>query len=238
MKTVLLVLLLFSTLAGYSFPHPSKEHVEVFNSLVAECVAFQRRPEVALSASAFLHQKFSPYIQLQNRCGLESLELIYGVLKKSLGHNRHDYRPLVDLWSDITCDGCADWIIPWNPVGIVYAWEGGAEFEDEQISFLLSEMRLAAKEGRKNDELVAKQIISCEGIFSFPKLFAELEAGREDVVDILKLVRWSAKERPNSFRVKALLDWWAENKEKYALPQQSPDFKKTKNIHNWKRTGK
>ncbi|MCQ2395720.1 MAG: hypothetical protein MJ249_15680 [Kiritimatiellae bacterium] len=123
-------------------------------------------------------------------------------------------------------------------MGVVYVWEGGAEFEDEQISFLLSEMRLAAKEGRKNDKLVVQQIISCEGIFSFPKLFAELEAGHEDVVDILKLVRWSEKERPKSFRVKALLSWWAENKEKYALPHQSPNFKKTKNIHNWKRTGK
>ncbi len=238
MKNVITVIFLVSSLACVAFPRPSNEQVEVFNSLVAECVAFQRKPEVALSSMSYLHQKCPAYIELKERCGLESLELIYGVLKKSPSRDSIDYTPLISLWGDLTHHRCVNWIIPWNPVGVVYVWEGGAEFEDEQISFLLSEMRLAAKEGRKNDKLVVQQIISCEGIFSFPKLFAELEAGHEDVVDILKLVRWSAKERPKSFRVKALLAWWAENKEKYALPRQSPDFKKTKNIHNWKRTGK
>lgn len=238
MKKIMFLVLFLSSLQIKAFPRPSEEHVKVFNSLVAECVAFQRRPEILLSSSGFVHRECQAFIKLREYCGLESLELIYGAMKHSKGMNHHDLRPLIDLWGEISHHRCVNWVIPWNPVGVVYVWEGGAEFEDEQISFLLSEMRLAAKEGRKNDKLVVQQIISCEGIFSFPKLFAELEAGREDVVDILKLVRWSEKERPKSFRVKTLLAWWAENKEKYALPRQSPDFKKTKNIHNWKRTGK
>ena len=116
MKLIFVAVLVAYVSVVQAFPIASDERKAEFESLVNECVAFQRQPRVLASSMSYLHHEFPGFQKLIETSGLESIGLIYEVFKKAKGRSPHDYRPLNDLWGELTWCGSI-YEIPWNPRG-------------------------------------------------------------------------------------------------------------------------
>ena len=144
---------------------------------------------------------------------------------------------LEKLWTTITFQhtvkrGKGDFI--WAGENLITWWEGGDKFAAARAEFLLHEMREARQEGRTTDERRALVQLADMGMFAFPTLFPELEAGREDVLAVFKMLSECSRFKVENSR-EALLAWWKENRKRYALPTQSPNFKGTLALEKWQR---
>ena len=143
---------------------------------------------------------------------------------------------LEKLWPVITFQhtvkrGKGDFI--WAGENLMTWWEGGDKFAAARAEFLLHEMRAAKQECRFMDEKRALVQLADMGMFSFPTLFPELEAGQGDVLVVFKLLSENSRFKPGDTR-EALLTWWGMNKKRYALPTQASNFKWPLALEKWK----
>ena len=226
-----------------AFPEPTEKQSNKFEILYNECERVELLPETRLSGDSMIVFRLPAYREL-DKFGLEVLELIYRKCKLKNANNRLENRVLMQLWASNTHKYGVK--VPpniWSGESIETVWEGGWELFRERVNFLLSEMRMAEKDGRPEDCSRAQDAIAGLGIFAFPFVFSELEKGHDDAIGVLRRVSWRSKiweksNVPSVFDCQTLLDWWAANKKAYELPRQSPDFKGSADLWMWKRTGK
>ena len=248
----LLVVLPFCPVVA--FPVPTTEQKAKFNDAYARSVQYAMSPKVLISSDAYAALNSEAYRELE-KFDLEVLSLIYEKSKENEDSFSKKQisgfefyariRILYSLWASITHNGMFRRRPVWmGGVPIREIWEGGDVIAAERTAFLLREMREAEKDGRVIDKKRAIETLPELGIFALPTLFQELEAGHNDVTNVLKGVEWESRlRRPLDVGLKAfdrqsLLDWWAANKKAYELPRQSPDFKGSADLWKWKRTGK
>ena len=258
-KMILCMVLLLMALGVNAFPHPTKAQEVHFDRLYEECVRYALSPKVLVSSKAFEELNGDAYRELE-LSGTEVLELICKKIQDfekgnsrseafaRVAGNLRDYNRLsllYYLWDAITCQGrFQDQDFPWVDESITTVWKGGSEIGNARAEYLLNEWRLAREEGRTNDVRRAKGAIASLGLFSFPTLFNELQAGHDDVIKLLESVGWRSRWRkeldadPKAFDRRTLLDWWEENKKAYELPRQALGFKGSADLWKWKRTGK
>lgn len=252
-KMFLCLALWLMVLGADAFPHPTEAQEKRFDRLYEESVNFALSPNVLVSSRAFEELNSEAYRELE-KFDLEVLSLIYEKSKEnedSFSKQRISefefyarIRILYSLWASITHSGRFQHRPVWMGVPIREVWEGGDVIAAERTAFLLREMRESEKDGRVIDKRRAIETLPELGIFALPTLFQELEAGHNDVTNVLKGIEWKSRLRmaldvgPNAFDRQSLLDWWAANKDAYELPRQSPDFKGSADLWKWKRTGK
>ncbi len=258
-KLLLCLPIWLMVLSANAFLCPTGVQSERFDRLFEESIRFALSPKVLISSKALQGLNGDAYRELE-LSGTEALELIYKKVRgveegnssseafTRIRGNLKEYESLsllYYLWNAIACQGrFQDQDFPWVDETISKVWEGGAGIWNARAEYLLSEWRVACGEGRTNDALRAKGAVASLGLFSFPTLFNELQAGHEDVIELLESVRWRSRWRkeldtdPKAFDRRTLLDWWAANKKAYELPRQSPDFKGSADLWKWKRTGK
>lgn len=251
-KTLLCLVTGLTVLGASAFPSPTKTQAERFDRLYEESVRFAMSPKVLVSSDFFAGLNSEAYRELE-KFDLEVLSLIYEKSKAnedSFAQKRiselESYariRILYSLWASITHSGRFRHRPVWMGIPIREVWEGGDIIAAERTAFLLGEMREAEKDGRVIDKRRAIETLPELGIFALPTLFQELEAGHNDVTNVLRGVEWRSRLRtpkdigPKAFDRQSLLDWWAANKKMYELPRQSPNFKGSADLWKWKRTG-
>lgn len=240
---------------AYAFPRPTEAQKAEFDRLYGECLRFAASDKALVLSYAYPELHCEAYQELE-LFGTEILEHIYRkVMELEAGNPHYENasplsqarrsRVLYLLWTAVACQGQArNKLFPWRDEPIAKEWEGGAEIWNARTEYLLAEWRAACAENRTNDVCRAKGAIASLGLFSFPTLFNELQAGHDDVVDLLEAVGWRSRWRrgveadPKAFDRRTLLDWWAANRTAYELPRQSPGFKGSADLWKWKRTGK
>ena len=239
-----------------AFPEPTKEQAKRFWQLYGECMRHASSCRIALLSYHDPLFDTPEYCELE-RSGTEILPLIYEAWNKwpcvatntstttAAGSDIHAeaVRRLIlgRLWVGITHQCSKDKIeIPWSDS--FSSWlEGGEEFAEARATFLLDEIRAAIRENRRNDECRARGAMTFMGIFAFPYLFKTLETGQEPelLLSVFSSMMWESKRRVTDGRPEitreALLSWWRENRQRYALPKQSPNFKGTPGLEKWKR---
>ena len=242
-EMILCMALWLMALGANAFPSPTECQEKKFEMLYSECERVELLPETRLSGDSMIVFRLPAYREL-DKFGLEVLELIYRKCKQKNANNMLEKRVLMQLWASNTHKYGVK--VPpdiWSGESIETVWEGGWELFRERVNFLLSEMRMAEKDGRPEDCSRAQDAIAGLGIFAFPFVFSELEKGHDDAIGVLRRVSWRSKiweksNVPSAFDRQTLLDWWAANKKAYELPRQSPDIKGSADLWKWKRTGK
>ena len=257
MKIVMVALLQVTfILHGVAFPNPTKEQSERFWQLYGENIRHLSSWKVMLSSRSDDRWGIPAYCELE-KMGPEILPLVYQawttrvhdpILYDEDAEGIRIRRPLkhIDSAKDsllgrlssritrtFTCH-LTDVDFTWKEEGFVIRWQGGDEFSSMRTRFLLDEMRAAHRENRPKDEYRAKAHLAIMGIFAFPILFSELENGRDDVLVVFSELEKEPDFNPGNTR-EALLSWWRENRQRYALPKQSPNFKGTPGLEKWKR---
>lgn len=230
-----MVLIAVCCFSAHSFPVPSDEKRASFADLLgaslSEAVS-SWKPSDSDSTGLF---NSDPYRSLQ-RMGLEALPLIYEASvtnttgSSAMTNGPHSAkvldiarnRLLKRLWSDKTgrfLSSVVDVDVLWAGESIAEVWEGGDLVAGKRASFLLEEMRAAKKDSRHFDERRAKVNIALMGIFSFPTLFGELEAGNDDVIEVFQIVEWGGIPlRSPPMSRDGLISWWKKHKKALSLP--------------------